>query len=173
MTGHLLVIGAQRCGTSYLHRVLDEHPQVEMARPARPEPKFFSDPERYARGLTWYVRTFFGPGDGVRLRGDKSTSYLESPAAAQRAAAVLGDAHVVAMLRDPLARAVSNWRFSTANKLEDRPLEQALADNLEAPRAWDAAATSVSPYAYLERGHYIDYLRPWARFGERLHVLFL
>ena len=33
---HLLVIGAQRCGTTYLHTMLDSHEQVTMARPAQP-----------------------------------------------------------------------------------------------------------------------------------------
>ena len=41
VTRHLLVIGAQRCGTTYLHDLLDAHPEIAMARPARPEPKVF------------------------------------------------------------------------------------------------------------------------------------
>ena len=79
------------------------------------------------------------------------------------------------MLRDPVARAVSNWRFSTDHGLEKRPLEPALRDNLAAPAAWDPGATSVSPFAYLERGRYADHLRPWydALPGDGVHVLFL
>jgi hypothetical protein len=145
-----------------------------MARPSRPEPKVFLDPEASARGAAWYRATYFAHATPGQLLGDKSTSYLEDPEAAGRAAAVLGDPHVLAVLRDPVQRAVSNWRFSTEHGLEDRPLEVALRENLAGPRAWDSAATSVSPFAYLERGRYADYLRPWADvFGDRLHVVFL
>jgi hypothetical protein len=158
---HLLIIGAQRCGTTYLAGRLDAHPDVTMSRPSRPEPKVFTSEELSSRGVTWYDDTYFSHATGERILVDKSTSYLEEPAAATRAAAMLGDALVVAQLRDPVSRAASNWQFSTANGLEDRPLKQALRENLEHTRTWDRRVTSVSPYAYLERGHYIDYLEPW------------
>ena len=73
---------------------------------------------------------------------------------------MLGEVHVLAILRDPVKRAISNWRFSTDNGLETRSLETALSENLAGPRAWDPSRTSVSPFAYLERGRYVDYLDP-------------
>jgi Sulfotransferase domain len=171
---HLLVIGAQRCGTTYLHSLLDAHPDITMARPARPEPKFFIAPDSEARGLDWYRGAYFSHATTQSLLGEKSTSYLENAQAARRAASVLGLAEIVVMLRDPVARAVSNWRFSTANGLEDRPLAQALTENLDQTRDWDPLLTSVSPYAYVERGRYVDYLAPWwARFPETMHVRFM
>lgn len=174
MTRHLLVIGAQRCGTTYLTALLDAHPQVAMARPARPEPKVFLSDELADRGADWYRRTYFAHADGELLLGEKSTSYLEDPRAPERAARVLGDVHVIAMLRDPVERAVSNWRLSTDHGFESRPLEQALWDNLAEARPWDAGQTSVSPFAYLERGRYDHYLQPWVdRFGAAVHVFFL
>lgn len=175
MTRHLLVIGGQRCGTTQLYEQLDAHPDVAMARPARPEPKVFMSEELAARGLDWYRRTYFGHASSQSLLGEKSTSYLEDGAAAARAVAVLGRrAAIVVQLRDPVTRAVSNWRFSTAHGVEQRPLAQALADNLVGPRDWDPTRTSVSPYAYLERGHYIDLLEPWfAAFPDTVLVRFL
>jgi hypothetical protein len=87
---------------------------------------------------------------------------------------MLGSPHVLAVLRDPVRRAVSHWRFSTEHGLEDRPLEVALRESLHGPRVWDRAATSVSPFAYLERGRYADYLRPWlTTFPETTHVVFM
>jgi hypothetical protein len=132
-----------------------------MARPARPEPKVFLSPEVVARGRQWYEATYFAHTTTESLLGEKSTSYLEDADAAGRARAVLGSADIVVSLRDPVERAVSNWRFSRANGLEQRPLERALADNLTGTTDWDRSATSVSPYAYLERGRYADYLLPW------------
>ncbi len=145
-----------------------------MARPAHPEPKVFLSDELTSRGLDWYRETFFSHATSERLLGEKSTSYLDVPSSAARAAAVLGRAEIVAQLRDPIERAVSNWRFSTEHGLEDRGLEEALEDGLEGPRAWDPSVSSVSPFAYLERGRYADHLEPWfSSFGDSVHVTFL
>ena len=174
MTRHLLVVGAQRCGTTSVSRMLDAHPEITMARPARPEPKVFCDDETSARGAEWYRATYFAHATPDQLLGDKSTSYLEDPEAPARAAAVLGSPHVLVVLRDPVKRAISNWRFSTENGLEQRPLEVAIEENLTSSTAWDRGLTSVSPFAYLERGRYVDYLAPWAdTFPDTTHVVFL
>ena len=169
------MIGAQRCGTTYLQSLLEAHPEITMARPARPEPKVFLSDASVDRGRDWYRRTFFGHATHERLLGEKSTSYIEVPEAADRAYRVLGDDTVVlALLRDPVARAVSNWRFSTDNGLERRPLETALRENLAEAAEWDRASTSVSPFAYLERGRYEQHLEPWfAAFPMNLQVVFL
>ena len=174
MTRHLLVSGAQRCGTTYLHDLLAGHPEVAMARPARPEPKVFLSEEATARGRDWYVATYFAHADGARVLGEKSTSYLEYAEAADRAARVLGDPAILVVLRDPVRRARSHWAFSTDHGYEDRPLAAALEDNLAGSRDWEPGRTSVSPYAYLERGRFADYLGPWLdRFGDDVTIAFL
>lgn len=174
MTRHLLVVGAQRCGTTYLHDVLDGHPDVAMARPARPEPKVLLSDELVANGLSWYHRTYFGHAGDAQVLGEKSTSYLDHPEVAARAIALLGDPLVLVQLRDPVERAISHWAFSSDSGLETRPLDEALEASLEGPRPWDPEVTSVSPYAYLERGRYAEQLTPWlSRFGARLRVLML
>jgi hypothetical protein len=174
VTRHLLVIGAQRCGTTYLDSMLDAHPQITMARPNRPEPKVFCNADLAARGHQWYLDTFFSHAHGETVLGDKSTSYLEDPSAPARAAEMLGEPHVLVVLRDPVQRAISNWRFSTDNGFETRDLDTALSENLAEERPWDSTRTSVSPYAYLQRGRYLDHLRPWAEaFPATTHVLFL
>lgn len=176
MDRHFLVIGAQRCGTTYLRTLLDEHPGILMASPVVPEPKVFLTDEVVARGLGWYRATWFAAAAGHDdlVLGEKSTSYLEDPAAAARAAAVLGDARIIVQVRDPVERAVSNWQLSTRHGLETRDLAEALSANLSGPEPWDPDRTSVSPYAYLERGRYVDYLGPWYEaFGDRVRVQFL
>ena len=174
MIRHLLVIGAQRCGTTYLHTMLDSHEQITMARPANPEPKVFCSDELTRRGAEWYRETYFAHAREELLLGEKSTSYLESPDAVARVTAVLGSPRILVQLRDPVERAVSNWGFSRAHDMEDRPVSEALARNLDGPLPWDPQLTSVSPYAYLERGRYADYLAPWLEaFPDLVRVQFL
>jgi hypothetical protein len=170
---HFLVVGGQRCATTYLHTLLEAHPQIAMARPARPEPKVFLSDDSVSRGAEWYRATFFKHATDEQVLGEKSTSYLEVPVAAERATSVLGDIAVLALLRDPVERAISNWRFSTDNGFETRSIEDALRGNLAGGGDWDPSRSSTSPFAYLDRGRYADLLLPWftAQPG-RVHAFF-
>jgi len=145
-----------------------------MARPSRPEPKVFLSDELAGCGRDWYRETYFAHATSERLMGEKSTSYIEDPKAPARALAVLGPTEVVVLLRDPVERAVSNWQFSSDNGLESRSVEAALRENLAGVKTWDESVTSVSPFAYLERGRYAGYLGPWfSAFPSSMHVHFL
>ena len=180
MAEHFFVVGAQRCGTTYLHRVLQEHPEIVMAEPVRPEPKFFYESALYAKGLDWYERQYFPEHDDGRLRGDKSVGYLESDAAAQRIAASYPGAPILVMLRDPIARAISNYWFSVDNGLEDLPIEEALVredeGRVETDAEWFFAKgqrIAANPYIYQQRGRYVEDLRRWVPlFGrEGIHIM--
>ncbi len=81
---HFFIVGAQRSGTTYLYRTLDEHPEIEMAKPVRPEPKFFLQGDLSAYTHDDYLGLFFGNKAGAKLRGEKSTSYIESEHAARQ-----------------------------------------------------------------------------------------
>jgi hypothetical protein len=171
---HLVVVGAQRCGTTYLADLLGAHPQVALAEPRRPEPKAFLDDAVVERGRQWYVQTYFAHAAPDRVLAEKSTSYLDHPESAGRMRTVLGDVRTLAQLRDPVSRAVSHWRFSSAHGVEDRPLEQALEESLQQEADWDPGRYSFSPFAYLSRGDYASALQPWvACFGDRLRIQLL
>ncbi len=168
------IVGAQRCGTTSLATALERHPQVAMAQPRRPEPKWFLDPDA-ADGVDEYVRRYYAHVvPGTRLRCEKSTSYLESDLACRQIHAAFPSAKIVVVLRDPVDRALSHYRFSRGEGVEDLPVDQAF--DLEAERRpYDDAVMSVSPYRYLSRGRYVDDLRRWDEtFGrEALHVVIL
>lgn len=170
MTRHFLVVGAQRSGTTWLHDRLAGHPGIAMARPATPEPKVFLSREPV--DADDYRARFFGHAGPDALLGEKSTSYLESATAPDRVAEALGEAQIVVQLRDPVARAVSNWSFSRDHGVERRPLAEALRANLDGPVPWDPDASSVSPFAYLERGRYAGDVARW-RDRFPVHVQFL
>lgn len=170
MTRHLLVVGAQRCGTTYLHDALAAHPQVAMARPMRPEPKVFLRTEPVDAAA--YVEEFFGHAGDAEVLGEKSTSYLEVPEVPDRVAATLGRPQILVQLRDPVARAVSNWSFSRDHGVEPRSLAQALRADLAGAQEWDRTVSSVSPFAYVARGRYVDDLARWVdRFDVRVQFL--
>ena len=178
MTEQFFVVGAQRSGTTYLRRMLADHPEIEMAEPEVPEPKFFLDDDIYSRGIEWYEKYFYG-SFGPKARGEKSTSYLESELAADRIFAAYPTAKIIAILRDPVDRALSNYYYSVSNGLETRPVEKALGEEDQVPpdTAWllQGKAVSASPFAYRARGRYVEGLRRYAaRFGrDNIKVLIL
>ena len=155
---HLFIVGAQRSGSTYLYSLLDAHPQVVMAKPVRPEPKFFLQDDLFAKGKRFYEATYFASSSGTtRWFGEKSTSYIESPKAARRIAQFYPEAQILFILRDPVQRAWSNYRFSVEHGIEELEFGAALAaesDRLAHP----TFSTSVNPYAYRQRGYYVDYI---------------
>lgn len=174
MSEHFVIVGAQRCGTTFLHRYLARHPEIEMAEPVQPEPKFFlRDDLDDDTAIDLYRRRFFGRKPRARRLGEKSTSYLEFESVAARLERLLPGVQVVVVLRDPVDRAVSHVSFSQDRGLERRSLGEALCPGGPQPPAWNPDEVSVDPFAYVRRGRYIDYLDAYLRHIERcrIHVL--
>lgn len=126
-----LVLGAPKCGTTALHVALAAHPELYLSR--NKEPKFFltdgtqppqtggpGDAATYAR-YVWrredYEQLFSGAPPGT-LAGESTTLYLRDPAAHRRIAATVPDAKLIAVLRDPVDRAHSNWTHQRSAGLE-------------------------------------------------------
>lgn len=170
---HFIIAGAQRSGTTYLYQVLDEHPAIEMARPLRPEPKFFLDDALVANGLDYYEQTYFAGKASATHRGEKSTSYMESLRAARNIRRLLPRVTLLFLLRHPILRAISNVEFSIQNGFETLDLEEALSREAERASATAPLATSVSPFAYRARGHYFRYLSEYLSVFDRSQVIVL
>ncbi|HKL88221.1 MAG TPA: sulfotransferase domain-containing protein [Salinibacter sp.] len=109
-----LIIGAQKAGTTWLRAMLRRHPDVYM--PDR-ELHFFNKDRTYQRGLDWYSRQFRGAKNG-HLIGEKTPNYLWTnvPASGsdasdthRRIAESLPDVKLLAILRNPVDRAVSAY----------------------------------------------------------------
>lgn len=145
-----LGIGAMKSGTSLVHDLLAEHPDVTMAA-HRKEVMFF---DRYwDRGVDWYASHFEG-AEGVR--GEVTPGYMFDPQAAARIAQTVPGARLFAVLRDPVERAYSQYRFFVKEHGYAGGVDAFLAehDNAEA------------------RGLYHAQLRPfWDHFpAEQVHI---
>ena len=169
---NFIIAGAPRSGTTWLYELLARHPQIYMAQPVKPEPKFFLVNELYEKGLNYYAKWFDGAMSG-QLSGEKSTNYLESPVAARRIRHDLPHAKLVFILRDPVERAYSNYLWTRMNGLETEQFTTALS--LEAKRESDLAPSLryARPFSYFSRGLYADLLQPYFELFPRnqIHVL--
>jgi len=155
----MFVIGAQRSGTTLLAQGLDLHPDLDFAKPIRPEPKYLLKSDAEISVEDYEQRYFKGLPDDV-MRAEKSTSYIEYPEVARRIARLFPGAACVALLRDPVERAVSNYWFSVQHGFEKRPPEEALDPAVESDAK--VAGLSASPFAYLKRGRYLGFLDSYA-----------
>jgi hypothetical protein len=168
-----IIGGAPRSGTTWLYDVLDRHPAVYLAKPKKPEPKFFLVDDAYAKGLDYYAQTWFAEVPPGRVAGEKTTDYLESRAAAERIAQHLPRVRLIFILREPVDRAYSNYLWSRMNGLENQDFDTALQLEEERERTLPTRLRFVRPYSYFSRGLYADLLRPYLdRFlREQLLVL--
>lgn len=135
---NLFIIGAMKSATSSLHDYLDRHPRLFMSR--FKEPQFFA-PHRTPQGYRWgqgqpapepgdgwYFRLFDHAGD-VDYAGESSTAYTRRPrieGAAERIHAHCPDARLIYVMRDPVERSISHYRYNVANRIEGRPILTAL-----------------------------------------------
>jgi hypothetical protein len=123
----LIVIGAQKCGTTSLHHYLDAHPEVAMSQPK--ELDFFIGRDGWARGRAWYEEHF--KSSPAAIRGESSPSYTNYPryrCVPERIAQMVPDARLIYVVRDPIARIVSNYIHSYANGETRRGIDAELGD---------------------------------------------
>ena len=125
-----MLIGAKRGGSTTLARSLTATPGVASLFPSREALKgtYFFD-VNFDRGEAWYRSHF--PTEtslGSRLVGDASPYYLSHPHAAERARALVPDARIICVLRDPVDRAFSHYRERVKQGVETlATFEEALA----------------------------------------------
>ena len=169
---HFFIAGAQRSGTTYLYRLLEQHPDIALAAPPRPEPKFFLKPGAVGEGLDVYLEFFRDAKPGAKL-GEKSTTYMERPDAARRICELIPDARLIFLLRDPVDRAVSNYWFSVDAGVESASMPEALSDDCRGDAPYDTSRYSTSPFAYLRRGRYRELLAGWEDTFSRDHLAVL
>jgi hypothetical protein len=169
-----LVIGAQKAGTTALYAYLRWHPGI--TGPSWKEVSFFD--RHWWRGEAWY-RGQFPLRAGERLVGEASPSYLFHPLAPGRARSLVPDAKLVALLRDPVDRAYSQYQHEVALGREPLSFEDALAaedDRLageverltEDPRAFSRAWWD---HTYAARGRYAEQLERWLAVFPREQLL--
>jgi hypothetical protein len=113
---NLVVIGAQKCGTSGLHYHLGLHPEVSMSRPK--ELNFFIAERNWPRGVDWY-RSHFDAR--ATVRGEASPNYSAYPhhlGVAERMHSLIPNARLIYVVRDPLERIASHWVHNYAKRRE-------------------------------------------------------
>jgi hypothetical protein len=145
-------IGAQKCASTWLHRVVAAHPSIAV--PEVKEVDFFS--YHFDHGYQWYEGRF-GTSDPRLHAGEISPSYLHDKAAPERVRGYCPDVKILVTLRDPVQRAISNHLHEVRLGHivgEDLSFETGLANNP----------------MYVEQGLYAKHLRNWLNYFPRRQI---
>jgi hypothetical protein len=174
-----LIIGAQKSGTTSLFNYLVRHPDVLPS--LRKEVHYFDF--NYDRGLNWY-RAHFPYTHQLRggtLTLDASPYYQVHPLVPQRAAELLPDVKLVALLRNPVDRALSHYQHEVRGGRETLSFAEAIEKEPER-LAGEEKRLREDPsyysynhhrYSYMQRGLYVEQLRRWVEHFPRSQLLVL
>jgi hypothetical protein len=158
-----VIIGAPKCGTTYLYHLLTKHPHVEPA--VFKETHYFD--LLFEKGTEWY-RQCFPPSrqkDGQRtITGEATPGYLFHPHAPKKMARVIPEAKLIALLRNPVDRTYSAFHFFPVKHGRQKgTFEETIATSINRPRE----------NRFFKQGIYVDHLLRWAKFFSREQMLVL
>jgi hypothetical protein len=162
---NFLIIGAQKAGTTWLARMLRQHPDVYM--PAS-EIHYFDKAHNYRKGLAWYAQHFAG-ATTERAIGEKTPDYFWANGRGveghlsdvhRNIHQTLPDTQLILSLRNPVERAVSAVKHIIGSGRVS-PLHS-IDDLLLGPKRPLVDGHGVIDYGYYHRQltAYLEYFDP-------------
>lgn len=168
-----LVIGANKAGTTSMHNYLHQHPEIFMS-PIK-EPMFFifdgketpdDSPDRITKKayiinhIEDYKRLFAKAGSS-KARGESSTAYLSNSYIANHIKFYAPNIKLICILRNPIDRAYSGYRFHVGEGIEKRTFKVAMMQQL------DRKTKIHKPQAYFHLGLYAQHIERYIQeFGS-------
>ena len=165
---NFMCVGAERAGTTYLWRVLRQHPDVYLT--ARKETHFYSRSFAYIP-LVLYEATFFGDCGAQRSIGEMSPEYMRFPEVAGRLRATLGAGlKLIFCLREPVRRAFSQYLLRCRLLEENESFERAV--ELEPVRIAEQRYFGLRR-AYVGGSRYLAQIRGFLEVFPRENLFFI
>lgn len=167
---HVFIPGAGRSGTTTLYSHLAQHPEICFS--SIKELHYFTQDDLYARG-PGYPASFYPPDCPGKWFAMADTYAMADARAAKRAAAHNPAMKLVFMLRDPVDRALSGYRYAVNMGYLRRP------DNwheiLHKEPLWlqTENAIAINNLCNAYQGLYYKHLQNWLQYFPRKQVLLL
>jgi hypothetical protein len=179
---HFIIIGAQKSGTTSLFHYLSQHPQ--LIRAYKKEIHYFDgginpSVDTFEKGPAWYRMHFPLERD---VRDDQrvfeaSPLYIFNPLAPQRMHDLIPEARLIAVLRDPTDRAISQYFHVKRRGFEPLPILEALqAEEERLKPVLEAKAYNDERYrvfSYKSRGVYHEQIKTYLPFFPMSRLLIL
>jgi hypothetical protein len=178
-----VIIGANKAGTTSLAKYLSSHPKVKVSDVK--EPMFFNSTADMisaskqeanlknpyiAMTINQYSKMFEKHDKSVELFAEASTAYLATPKiSASLMKKIIPNTKIIAVLREPVSRAVSAYKMCVGNGIENRPFSEIVKNAKNEMKAY--AAHSVKEY--IRNGLYSQLLEPYYSYFEKENLLIL
>jgi len=170
-----LVMGVAKSGSTALYQYLCMHPLIVPA--LAKEINYWTD--HYAAGRDWY-RAFFPPvpETAPQISGEASIITFWNPTAPERIARDFPDMKLILILREPVARAFSEYnmfeRLGRERRSWETCVEEQLADLPSCPvEAGELSAARIGERNYLLNGAVLPVLEHWLEHHEKSKLLVL
>lgn len=175
-----ILVGAQRAGTTSLYRYLVAHPQVMPAK--RKEVHFFDVESHWRRGVGWY-RAHFPTAREVARRAcddgaprvvfEATPAYMYRDYVPARMHATIPHAKLLVVLRDPVERALSNWKLAGEWGGQYGPFEEEIEHELALEAGRPGPFGDRKARGLLARGRYAEQLERLLAHYPREQLLIL
>ena len=165
-----IIAGTQKSGTTALNYYLKRHRQIAL--PLKKELHFFDRDELFAGGLVSYesLHRMFRPVPRGTIAGENTPIYFYWRPALERIREYNAAIKLIAILRNPIERAFSQWNMQRQRGSE--PLEFLDAIRAEPSRIAQAAPQQLRKFSYVDRGRYNEQLeRAFELFPRRQLLL--
>ena len=172
---NFLIVGAAKSGTTSLFSYLGQHPEIFV--PVCKEPHYFSDSQVVIAKSDEEYEGLFADRTTEKAVGEASVSYLCDPEAPRRIKQTLGDVKIIIILREPVARAYSQWGHLYNIGAEPLSFEEALRQEEARMASEEFRKTCLAVhhglYYYFHTGLYYEQVkRYFDTFGpERVKVI--
>jgi len=166
-----LICGVQKSATSAMDEVLRRHPQVRMAD--QKEVHYFDDDANFQSAKPDYslYHAAFSATSHCKALGESTPTYMFWRAAPERIFRYNEQIKLIAVLRNPIDRAYSQWNMQRARGIERLTFWEAL--QAEPERTRRCHPHQNRSFSYVERGLYVEQIqRLWSFFPSR-QTLFL
>ncbi len=166
---NFLCVGAQKAGTTTLHDILKQHPDIFL--PQIKESKFFQDSTKYKKGLEFYIKSFFKDWKGEKAVGEIDPIYMFFENIPERIYRTLGaNVKLIFMLRNPVDRAYSHYWMSYRRGYETETFEKAIL--LEERRIKKDEFHKIH-FSYIKRGFYAQQIKRFLKFFPKENMHFI
>ncbi|MBY8962415.1 sulfotransferase [Flavobacterium sp. D11R37] len=172
MVPDFILGGAMKSGTTFLHNLLENHPQIKIID-RNMDHAYFDDDRIYPRGKEWYMSLFNGvmkDKEQGKIIGQTSADCNFNPGSVKRIIEHNPDTKLIFVLRHPIERSYSLYWHQYSMGREYRKFEDAI--KME-PKLIKKSYHHFKHYSYLERSRYHQQFEEIAKLLPSQNLLIL
>ena len=180
-----VVIGSSKSGTTSLHYYLMQHSSITVERNVH----FFE--YMHNNSIEWYrghfpTKVYKNFKKIIRkeklIVGEQTATYLFHPLVPKRIHDIVQNVKLIAVLRNPVERAYSNYQHQVREGVEKRTFEDAIKSELKRIEiSKNEPEYKINNddfnnhviFSYLRHGIYVDFIKTWMRFFTKEQFLIL